>query len=53
MLWLGPCVSQLLRQTGRADAKKDRPTELWIDVIIFKKQPSGDITGLTLLAEAS
>lgn len=49
----GLCVHWLLRQTEKASAKRDRPAELWIDVIIFKKKPSGDITGLTLLAEAS
>ena len=43
----------VLRQTGRAGAKRDSPAELWIDVIIFKKKLSGDITGLTLLVEAS
>lgn len=40
-------------QAGKASAKRDRPAEPRIDVIIFKKQPSGDITGLTLLVEAS
>lgn len=46
-------MRRLLRQTGKASAKGDRPAELRIDVIIFKKKLSGDITGLTLLAEAS
>lgn len=49
----GLCVCRLLGQTGKASAKRDRPAELRVDVIIFKKKPSGDITGLTLLAEAS
>lgn len=49
----GLCVERLLRQTGRASAKRDRPAELCRAVIIVQKKPFGDITGLTLLAEAS